>query len=373
MDEIARRRGGLRPWTRRGPVLLLLVLLLIVVGLVHASLVAAQTAGSGATGCETSAAATMAWQSTEGRDHPLVGAVLDTAVGATMPWPVFASVFADKLARASPAILLGEVHDNPDHHAQRAALIGRSACARAGDPLSGAASPGAAVFEHIRADQQLALDTFAAVASSKTADLMRLLDWDNGGWPSQRMFAPLFDAVIAARWPILAGDPPRRQVRALARGEAGAVPTDERARLRLDEALPPALRDALSAELKGSHCGMLPDAAITGLAAAQQYRDAHLADAMLAAAEKHGAAVLLAGNGHVRSDRGVPWHIRQRAPGRQILTVMFVEVEDGVTDARAYVPRAPDDTPAADFVIFTPRASRSDPCEQMRSMKAGRG
>ena len=46
--------------------------------------------------------------------------------------------------------------------------------------------------------------------------------------------------------------------------------------------------------------------------------------------------------------------------------VLLVEVEDGRTDPADYVPRDPDGRPAADLMIFTPRAERGDPCESLR-------
>ena len=63
----------------------------------------------------------------------------------------------------------------------------------------------------------------------------------------------------------------------------------------------------------------------------------------------------------------MPWYVRQRAPEKKVVSVMFVEVEDGTTDPEAYVPRDPDGKPAADFLVFTPRAERGDPCEKMRA------
>jgi uncharacterized iron-regulated protein len=105
------------------------------------------------------------------------------------------------------------------------------------------------------------------------------------------------------------------------------------------------------------------------MAAAQRYRDAHLADALLSAEARHGSAILIAGNGHVRADRGVPWHIRQRQPGAEVLSVLLVEVEAGKTDPASYLPRDPNGKPAADLLIFTPRAERADPCEKLRKKK----
>jgi uncharacterized iron-regulated protein len=110
----------------------------------------------------------------------------------------------------------------------------------------------------------------------------------------------------------------------------------------------------------------MPESAVPAMIVAQRYRDAAFADVMLTAAKDHGAAILIAGNGHVRTDRAVPWYLRQRAPGKNIIAVMMLEVENGQTDPAAYAPRTPDGTPAVDVIIFTPRAERPDPCEGLR-------
>jgi len=91
-----------------------------------------------------------------------------------------------------------------------------------------------------------------------------------------------------------------------------------------------------------------------------------MADVLLDMVQRHGSAILIAGNGHVRADRGVPWHLRQRARETPVTTVLLMEVEDGQTEPADYVPRGPDGRPAADHVIFTPRAERADPCEALR-------
>ncbi len=94
--------------------------------------------------------------------------------------------------------------------------------------------------------------------------------------------------------------------------------------------------------------------------------NARLADAVLKADAEHGSSALIAGNGHVRTDRAVPWYLRERAPGKTVVSVMFVEVQDGRTDPRAYIPLDPEGRAAVDYVVFTPRAERADPCEKMR-------
>jgi uncharacterized iron-regulated protein len=281
------------------------------------------------------------------------------------PRPSDSSAQIVVLGGTLPILLLGEVHDNPMHHQLRAWLIAQPVCTFGCKPASEAV-----VFEQIRADQQPALDRFKALAETgggTAEDLFRLLEWDKSGWPSAAIFKPLFETVVAAKIPIFAGNLPREQIRAVARG--GPIPPEDRARLKLDAQMPAALAEALDRELADGHCGMMPPEAMGGLAAAQRYRDAYLADALLTAQKRHGFAILIAGNGHVRKDRGVPWHIRERAPGTDVTSVLILEVQEGKTDPEAYVPRDPDGKPAADLVIFTPRAKRGDPCEAMRKMK----
>ena len=233
-------------------------------------------------------------------------------------------------------VILGEVHDNPAAHGVRGALVANDFAGRGLHP--------AAVFEHIRDDQRPALATFSAInksvpAGADVSDLMRLLDWDKSGWPDQAIFQPLFEAVIRAKLPIYAGDPARETIKKVAKEGEGALPADERASLKLDVALPAAAQEGLLEQLEESHCGLMPKTAFGKLAYAQRYRDAHLADAVLKAATKQGSAILFAGNGHVRADRGVPWYISQRAPDKKIVTVMLLEVEDGKIDPEAYVER----------------------------------
>lgn len=300
-----------------------------------------------------------AWAARVEKQHILAGSIYEPRSGNS-------TRFGDakgRLGFTAGIILLGEVHDNPDHHRVQGWIVENTAASAKNRP--------AVVFEHIRTDQQSALDQFTALRAqagqpAASGGLFRLLEWDKSGWPSQEMFAPLFDAVIRAGLTIYPASPPREQVRAVGRGQPSALSDEERARLKLDQPLPQPLADALAAELHEAHCGALSEAAIGAMSLAQRYRDAAFADALLAAADHHGSAILIAGNGHVRKDRGVPWYVRQRAPKQEVHSVFLVEVEPDKTDPAAYVPRDPDGGPAADLVIFTPRAERPDPCVQLK-------
>jgi uncharacterized iron-regulated protein len=312
------------------------------------------------------------WDAARG-GHPLVGTVLK---GAEPLAPAMgdscASAPVEQLRQAITAhlkgggiVLLGEMHDNGAQHAFRAELLRTVA----GDLAEGSKQrPPALVFEHIRTDQAAALEQRAAATSESARDLLERLDWKNSGWPPAELFLPIFEVAVAKSLPILPGHPTRAEVRDVSRRGLAALPADTVARLGLDKPLPDALASALLDELEASHCGLMPRTAFTNMAFAQRYRDAHLAAALVEAADKHGSAILLAGNGHVRTDRGVPWDLARLAPARKVLSVLLNEVMDGGrTDMTAYVMRDPSGKPAADFVVLTPRADRPDPCAAMRA------
>ncbi len=256
-------------------------------------------------------------------------------------------------------LILGEIHDNARHHRLRAAVLDSGIL-----PLP---EPPAIVFEQFRTDHQPAIDAFMALPKEgRTLDaFFKAVEWDKSGW-SKYDYKPLFEAVLAAGLPIYAGDAPRNVIRNAAKEGAASIPPEEQKRLGLDVPQPDLLNDASLTEIEASHCDMMPKSAFGGMAFAQRVRDATLADVTLKARDKHGSAIVIAGNGHGRSDRGVPWYLRQRAPALKVVTVALVEVEAGKTDPEAYVPRDPDGKPAADAVIFTPRAERGDPCEAFR-------
>lgn len=295
------------------------------------------------------------WQSKLLHNHPLAGKLWGTSKAAPQQVGSWDAAIA-----AARIVITGEVHDNADHHAIQALVL---------DPLLPLALRPAAVFEHLRADQQGALDAFNALAAERRTldEFLKVVDWEKSGWAKYDL-KPLFQAVLAAGLPIYAGDPPRDLVRKAAKEGRAALPPEELTRLALDIPLGEKHDNAMLTEIEESHCGLMPKSALGGMAFAQRLRDAYLADAALKARERHGSALVFAGNGHARADRGIGWYIERRAPGTVTVATQLLEVEDGKTDPETYLPRDPDGNPAADYVIFTPRAARPDPCEEMRNM-----
>ena len=127
-------------------------------------------------------------------------------------------------------------------------------------------------------------------------------------------------------------------------------------RLALAEVWDADMESTIKREIVAGHCGQVAEPLLGGLAAAQRARDALMADALLANAER--GAVGIIGRGHARRDIGVPRYVTQRRPTLNLVSVGLVEVEAGRQRIAEYLAAYP----GFDFMWFTPRAQRKDPC-----------
>ena len=293
----------------------------------------------------------LAWQAPLGREDTLVGRVYDTEERR------FVSP-AQALARArgSAFVLLGEKHDNPDHHRLQAWLV--ASLARAGRRP-------AVVFEMIPRDRAGALDAALAAHPDDPDAIAQALDWAHGGWPEFALYRPVFAAALAERLSIAPGDLARPQLGLLRRRGLDVFPPLERARLALDPPPPDQARRAFAAEVREAHCGMAPEAMIDAMIDVQRARDATLADALLESGGSDGG-VLIAGAGHVRRDRGAPLYLARRAPEQLVLALAFLEVPREPAETGSSIERAARLGSEFDLVWFTPRVDDEDPCERFQ-------
>ncbi|MGE5546211.1 MAG: ChaN family lipoprotein [Solirubrobacterales bacterium] len=275
------------------------------------------------------------------RDHPLAGRIWSTAEHRFLG--------PDELvARAAKAdaVILGETHDNPDHHALQAWMLRRL--------TAGGRAPWVA-FEMIDASQRQALDQALANRPVDTVALGEALRWKQNGWGDWDRYRPIAEAAVAAGATVVPANLSRDDTMALGRGES----PDLAARLGIDLPLSPDEQAVMAEEIKASHCGELPDRAVPPMVRIQRARDAAMAEAMADGITRGRQAVLIAGAGHARSDRGVPRALARLTPNARMLSLAFTEVEPGQTDPATY-------DQAFDALWFTPRAEREDPCIAFR-------
>ncbi len=290
------------------------------------------------------------WISPLGRDHVLAGKIWD--VGADRL--ISRVELVERLSRAR-FVLLGERHDNPDHHALQAAAI---------DGLVGAGRRPAVSFEMIPSDQAPALAQATAAPEASAEQVRAAVRWDESGWPPFAIYAPVFEAVLRARLAIVAANLPVAQAKAIAREGLAALDRELTARLALDAPLPAGERAELLDELRRGHCGHGDERMLARMASVQNARDAAMADAMLAAGGD--GAVLVAGAEHVRRDRGVPVWLGRRAPEAAVASVGFVEVHGADADPRGQLDLRAGEAVPFDFVWFTARIDDVDPCDRYR-------
>ena len=88
---------------------------------------------------------------------------------------------AEMLAGAD-VIILGEIHDNPQHHQVQADLINRL-------------QPRAVIWEMITPAQAAALTPQILQSAERTA---QVLNWEASGWPDFSLYAPVFKAAAQA-------------------------------------------------------------------------------------------------------------------------------------------------------------------------------
>jgi uncharacterized iron-regulated protein len=271
------------------------------------------------------------------RDHPLAGKIWD---------PANATFIDEKelLRRAAQAeiLLLGETHDNPEHHRlQRQVLAARR---------EAGARP-ALLMEQFDIDQQPAIDEVVRNGGD-LGPLMR--GWD---WSHYRSLAT--DAQMAGM-PLRAANLPRTALRPIVRDGFSSIPAAEAERLALNAAWDGARDKYLSGIIEASHCGKVSGPLRDGLVRAQRLRDATLADVALANLT-HGVIFVL-GRGHARRDVGVPRYLEARRPGTRALSIGLVEISTANTDASRYEAERVGSAPAFDLIWFTARAERPDPC-----------
>ncbi|MCF6199116.1 MAG: ChaN family lipoprotein [Hyphomicrobiaceae bacterium] len=289
------------------------------------------------------------WQNSLLADHPLVGTIWSVKDGhAISPKELIERLSIDRL------LLLGEIHDNADHHRLQAWVISQ---------LTARHFKPAIVMEQIRADQAGVLKLFMS-GKFKTAERMGpAIGWGKSGWPKWPNYQPIAKAALAAGLNIYAGDTTRAMNRKVGKQGFKALPAGDIEDLGLNHPLGRKLDEALAIELVASHCNMMPKTMMGPMALVQRYRDASLAHAMSLAAQSNEGVILIAGNGHVRTDRAVPWYLR----GQQLksTTLMIVETNKDAQSALDLISHAPDDKATADYIWVTPRTQREDPCAKL--------
>lgn len=271
---------------------------------------------------------------------------VDTArawvIGENMPTLLVALLAAALGGCAAPPtqppvqlLLLGEVHDNPHGHQQRLAELQKR--------VEAGWRP-AIVMEQFDRENQGALTQSHATCGDAQC-VIQAAGGKRWEWP---YYAPVIDLALRYRLPLVAGNVSRAEAAiAMKQGLAAVFSPQTLDAFRLGEPLPTDLFDGQRRAMETGHCGKLPESMASGLVRAQVARDVWMAKTLLDNAAT--GAVLLAGNGHVRKDLGVP---RWLPVATRMGTRVFGYVEQGDADSTA----------AYDKTTTVAAHPRPDPC-----------
>lgn len=297
------------------------------------------------------------WQSAELAGHPLVGRMVDMETGAALS----AGEILDR-ATAAKVVILGERHDNPDHHAIQA-WVTRELAARGKRP--------AIVYEMFETDDQPAIDAYLAGTPADAAGLGAVTGWEKTGWPEWALYQPMADVAVAHDLPVLAGNLPVSTIGALARQGLDAVDPEIVRTLDLRTVDAPPILEAQTGDVRDGHCNLMPEDALGPMVTVQRARDAMMAAKALEGLSLPNTdqAIIITGNGHARRDRGVPLRLQQMGLAAEDIFVLApLEVQEGLESPAAYEDGLDTIGPAAPFDVawFTPRLDSIDHCAALR-------
>ncbi|MEM9097562.1 MAG: ChaN family lipoprotein [Pseudomonadota bacterium] len=274
-------------------------------------------------------------------EHPLVGVIWDVEAAQAID----EATLVARLGAADIAIL-GEVHDNARHHERQAELVAQVA-------------PEGLAFEMVPEGSEEGIEAFLAQGGTP-GEIGPAIGWNRLGWPDWDLYRPIFEAAPEAY--IAGGATTNAELIAAIRGDAASAFGPGADRYGLSVRPDAKTQAALEEEMVVAHCNKLPRSAARGMAEAQRLRDARFADASLRALAKgNGNAVLITGNGHARSDRGVPAYITEAARDLVVISLGQLEVIEEAKTVAEYAALA--ETPY-DYLWFSARADRPDPCAQ---------
>ena len=283
------------------------------------------------------------WDSKLYVDHPLVGEIWSSKTEEFLSVEDLEEAFLD-----ASYLILGEKHDNPDHHALQLSIIKHLI---EGNQLSILA------FEMMDSDSQELLDNIQAERLESLDAVKEYLDWDLEGW-EWSFYGPLIMAAYEFGIPM-----------------AGSNITSSRMmEIYSLRALPPEINilkeetmQQLNLDIDETHCGLLPESQFPAMVRVQQGRDYSMSQS-LGSKDSGAIKVLIAGNYHARKDLGVPNYLMADNPdlvAEEIVSISLMEVDPSEMEPKVYLQQHGETSPY-DYIWFTPAISEKDYCASLR-------
>jgi uncharacterized iron-regulated protein len=274
--------------------------------------------------------------------------------------PVAHARWVAERAAAAEVIYLGELHDNPEHHAHQHRVL---------EAMVGAGGRPAVGFEMLAAERQAQVERAVADAADATA-LDAALGWTARGWPALMMYWPLFALARERGLPVLALDLDPALARRVGREGLAALGA---AALPLRSVLPadPAREAAIADEIRRGHCGLLPESRLPAMVEAWHARNVVMARQIVLGLARAPQVVVVIGRGH-QAPGGLPAQLAAIRPNTRQLAL---DMDEGAvagaeaSQAGSAAALARRDPPGLERVAWSapaPRRAGGDPCAGLR-------
>lgn len=264
------------------------------------------------------------------------GAVIAGGGGPVLTW----TGLEQRLA-AARVVVVGEVHDHPDHHRIQARIL---------EYLSRDNAKVVVGVEWLDSGAQEVCDRFSAGGLSLD-QFLEQSQWKERWGYSADLYRPVLELVRERSLPLVALNAPIAVIRQVARKGLGSLEPGQRAKLApsldLDD---PLYRRRVSGTFR-AHAMMKPES-LDNFFAAQVARDETMAHNL--AARLHpwpdgpGRAVVFTGGGHLYFGQGLPGRVRRRLPGVNLITVMPAS-----PGSEELAPPPPGARPLADYLVVS--------------------
>jgi uncharacterized iron-regulated protein len=299
------------------------------------------------TNCAQTDSPVARWESALYVNHPLVGKIWDSNRGIFIEAnDLFTAISTSKYA------LLGEKHDNPDHHSLQLALLNQLLDSNRLQSVS---------LEMIDSSSDAQLDTIHLQSFVSMDELKEYLNWDEAGW-DWSYYGPLIMDTLQAGITVRSANISNQQM-----GEIYGQPLDQTiASVLGGEAI-----EQLNEEIDASHCNMLPASQFPAMVGIQQTRDHQMALSLtsgMAELSPNKVRLLVAGNYHIRQDLSVPNYIMalDSSTNRdQIVNLAILEVSPESDNPVDYMQAYSDAFPY-NYIWFTPAISNEDYCASLQ-------
>ncbi|MDH5572561.1 MAG: ChaN family lipoprotein [Gammaproteobacteria bacterium] len=247
----------------------------------------------------------------------------------------------------SKYLFLGETHDNISHHQHQAEIINYFSRVKADASV------------HYEMIDDIQYDSFRKLKIESADQLITILEKVEKGWDYSVMYRPVFEQTLQAGYKIYSANLNRTSVRHIFKEGEEKIPANikqQMDKVSLTEKQIQSMRD----DVIEGHCHNIPESMINPMILSQRVRDASMSLSLLKSKSAH--RLLITGSGHARNDRGAPVYIDANNKQNDLVSIGFIEVIKDKYTPEEYIKRWGDDTLPFDYVWFTPRFDRDDPC-----------